>query len=321
MKTKKYIVVFALVLICSSVLYAYNIIPKVELGQYIGLSYEYNEIIVTEEDIESEIDWELGPYAEKYITEKPIEYGDVVVLSLEFDGHEGESSEVIEYVLDGSNQEIDTRLLGKQQQDNIKIPVDDMMEQGTDEILADILYAYKEVYPELTDCFVQNEMGHKNVESYKSYISKKVYELKREMQETQDKQILLDMVVDNSIFYNIDEEYLKTLQELHTSYDSYASLTGQTRDDLLQSLGMTEEDLEANALKFTKETLVVKKILKQEKISLSSNEFNDIALNYALDLGYSNIEDFEQDCGKDYLNEVVEKEKVKSYILEKTSHN
>lgn len=74
---------------------------------------------------------------------------------------------------------------------------------------------------------------------------------------------------------------------------------------------MNLNELKENSKDFVKEELVVNGIIKNHKeLELSNKELTKMEEEYAKENGYDKVEDFIQDCGKDFLKNEVYKQIV-----------
>lgn len=104
-------------------------------------------------------------------------------------------------------------------------------------------------------------------------------------------------------------------KEIMDSYIVYSELFDKTLDDLLTSLDMDENDVKENAQKMVKQYLISKEICEREKIALQGDSFEKCTLEYIKDFGYETIEEFENDCGEEYLRREVIISIAKQFIF------
>lgn len=307
------ICVLILILLCkifmgSSTSKCYSI----ELGEYLNLPVIQGEVVVSEEDIQEELEHRLMKYAKyKSVEKREILKGDVVsIILVNLDDNSKVNSEI--RIGDKEiNAEFDDQILGMSKSDTKNVEINNIKYRV-------IIQEIKEIdFPRLSKKFVKEQLGCNSLSSYKKKLKEEIFDIKSEMQKDDVKSKLINLVVsDSKIKKDINEQVESQYKELRDSYEAYAKINGITYDDVLKQYETNEEKMRQHIEENIKQDIVVDAIFNKEHISLDKNQFNKLEMDYVSEYGYSSIEEFIEDCGEDYLKKEVKREYVKDFLYE-----
>lgn len=300
--------------------------PYVELGQYIGLEQEQQDIIVTKQEYQEELEYRLMKYAEvKLVKDREIEEGDLVTISLEnvkdknSRGEENKTSYEMRVGDNEINYCLDENLIGMNLNEskilNIKDTESDNETLSVGNYKIEVNKIEEFCLPKLNDEFVKNQFNANNVTEYKEVLNKEIYLIKLEMEINKIKENLLDKVIANSKITgystnNFNEQYL----ELTDSYKAYAELNNLNYNDVLKIFDTNDEKLKELVINNIYEDMIIDSIISKEKLYFSNYEYKELEMDYISQYGYKDIDDFIHDCGKRYLEREVNKNIVLDFL-------
>ena len=316
---------------CGKTVKKENKYGKVELGNYKGLEIEKNVHEINEEDIQKEIEGLLDQGMEE--VDKEIAEGYSV--DIYYTAKEGQ--EVIEECTDEAifitvgneelGEEFDKKIIGAKKNDHLTFTIkyddeygDDSLRGKTVDYDVTIDAVYEDNIAELTPEFIKDTLGYESEESMKT-------QLKQELQETYDDTAVSDMqtellqnIVDSSKVIEYSQEEYKIFEEMvYEEYDDQKEAFGyDTVEEVYESMGMTEEDIENEILNYLYERLVVEQIAIDEGIEISEEEYKEYLEESAESAEYTDVDEFEKDMGKDNLYFWALEEKVMDKIMEST---
>lgn len=277
----------------------FTVKPEVELGQYKGIEAEKKVAVVTEDDVEAE----LNTVAEKNsrlisVEDRPVQDGDTTIIDFEgfengepFEGGEGKNYSLVI----GSGQFIpgfEEQLIGVDKNKELDINLTFPEDYGH-EALAGKPVVFKvtvneiktKELPEINDEFAQDVSEFDTLDEYKADLRKTITEkeeqkIKFELEEQLIKKITDNAEVDipevmvesriNSILYELDSRLRYQGMELQ----SYLAAIGQNIDEF-------RKQYHERALSEVKTQLVLEKIKEVEKLEADESEFDQEVIKFA----------------------------------------
>ncbi|MDI9518335.1 MAG: trigger factor [Erysipelotrichaceae bacterium] len=281
--------------------------PEVELGEYKGLNYEIEDVEISNEKVDAEIERMRQNYAEITVKEDAAEDGDIVVIDFEGfkDGvaFEGGKAEGHELKL-GSNSFIpgfESQLIGTKAGDSkdveLSFPEDYHVEdlKGAPVVFKVTVHEVKEtILPEVNDDFAQdlNIPEVETVEQLKERIKSDMENQEKDKAENEALDKLLTEVVDNASV-NIPQrmiedetdqmiqEFAQRLQQQNFGLNQFLQMTNQSIDDI-------RSQFEIDATSKVKLRLVLETIADKENLVADEDAINDeyqkIADQYQMEL-------------------------------------
>ncbi|MGN0166365.1 MAG: hypothetical protein ACI39R_09315 [Lachnospiraceae bacterium] len=338
---KIFIIVFAVV--CVGIIIYFLFIKDeshVKLGTYKGLTYTPVDTSVSDEEVEEEKERLINS---RVTYEKlddragtPVVAGDVVNCSYKA----SLNSEVLEEgsgnfeIGSGEFTDFEKKIEGKIIGDTLTISV--VIPESYNGIKAlsgcagetvkfevTINYASKKNIPELNNEFVSDITMNEcqSVDAFDSYIRDVLAREKEEDAESDIIRELLDKVIANSTFKDMDglvQEYYDTMYDTYLSAAQHYDLSmGEyTRQFYSMELQEFQKELKSTMVELVKEQLVLQAIVDKEKLKLSDERYNTYLAQYMEDYGYTDKEAFIEYYGADSIEESMLYDYAIDFIVE-----
>lgn len=288
-----------------------------ELAQYKGLSYKLEEVTVTEEDVEEEMEMELSWYGTYEKLDKTVaEEGDMVNIAFTgtIDGEEFEEGTSDSYDLTLGEGEMiegfEEAIVGKNVGDTVTVDLvfpEDYYDEEiagknvTFEITLNQIEEYVE--PELTDEFVKENLEYENIEAFREATREELVESEMESAEEYAQTELIDEIISNSTFELVEDEVSAYREAMIEEYESYAEMYGMSYGDFLEMfMDTTEEEFEAGSREMAEESiktiLVYQAIIEQEDLGITEKEYKKAVKEMAEEYEYDSVKEFEEDYDK-----------------------
>lgn len=282
--------------------------PDVTLGDYKALKYDLEEVTVTDEEVENEINKTLERKGDLELKEDgAVEDGDTVVIDFEgfkdevaFDGGKADNYELVI----GSHSFIpgfEEQVIGMKSEEtkdiNVTFPEDYHVEElkGAPVVFKVTVHEIKKkVLPTLDDEFVK-ELKIENVETvdaYKEHVKESILAGKKSEAERKADEKLLKALCDEatinipSVMIEKETEAMLNDQAARLQYqgipfDQYLKIIGQTRENI-------KKQLEESATARIKTTLCLEEVAKLENLEASDEDiekyYDDMAKGYGMDV-------------------------------------
>ena len=309
---------------------------NVDLGEYKGIEVDKPIYTVTEEDIDSYIESLVYDYAESNVVDRASKEGDCLTINFTVSS-EGEVlydySEEPYYIYIGDEEfgaEFDTKLIGKTAGETEKFSItydadyiDAEFAGKTIDYDVTVTEVTEEIYPELTDEFITNDLGY---ESYDKMVEEIKKELAKENNSESDYSVnenILQTIIDSSTFNDYSEElYASCKQSSEDSYAEYAEMFGcSTTEELYEIFGMTEDDVEVEIMNQVYRIIVIDAISEKEDLALTNTEYKEGTVKLAEEMGYESANDFVKDYGEESVYMWILEEKVLDFLVENAKIN
>lgn len=280
--------------------------PEVTLGEYKGIKVEKEEVTVTDEDIQAELD-KVREQNSRTITveDRAVQDGDITVIDFEgfVDGVAFEGGKGTDYTLTiGSHSFIDTfedQLVGKNIGEEVEVNVSFPTEYHAKELAGKpAMFKVKineiktKELPEVDDDFAKDVSEFDTLDEYKADIKATILENKEKEATRKKEDAVVAKVIENATMEIPDalietqsrqmaEEFAYRLQAQGLSMEQYFQFTGMDASKYL-------ETLKPQALQRTQTRLVLEAIAKAENIEISDEDYNKeiegMAVAYKMEL-------------------------------------
>lgn len=282
--------------------------PDVTLGDYKTLNYELEEVTVTDEEVENEINKTLERKGDLELKEDgAVEDGDTVVIDFEgfkdevaFDGGKADNYELVigsHSFIPGFEEQVVGMKSEETKDINVTFPEDYHVEElkGAPVVFKVTVHEIKKkVLPTLDDEFVK-ELKIENVETvdaYKEHVKESILAGKKAEAERKADEKLLKALCDEatinipSVMIEKETEAMLNDQAARLQYqgipfDQYLKIIGQTREDI-------KKQLEESATARIKTTLCLEEVAKLENLEASDEDiekhYDDMAKGYGMDV-------------------------------------
>lgn len=301
------------------------------LGEYEGLTVDKVTYEVTDEDVDSEIDNLLEDYVEYKKVDRKARSGDYVAFDLKSTSN---GQEIADYTGEGYgahigrgdfDDEFEENLIGTASGDKKKFTIT-YAEDYPEEVLAGNTVDYELtinqieelIYPELTDEFVQKNLDYKTEEELRKGTREKLEDAAAEDAEYSMQSELQQQIIDSSTFEKYSDKLYDTCKEaVEAEYLSYAEMLGcETVDEVYESLGMKEEDVEKEVLSQVYTRMIIDAIAQKEKLEVSDEEYKEKLAQYVNDMEYEDEESLLADYSEDELRFSILQDKVITFVAD-----
>lgn len=278
--------------------YQYDLSDYVKLGQYKGIEYEKIAVTVTDEDVAAKRDSILSDNATLTETEEPAKTGDTVNIEYvgKIDGAEfenGSTTGPVDIVLGSSGyiSGFDDGIVGMKSGEtkDINCTFPDPYSRnsalsGKEAVFTVTVNTVKTaVLPEYNDQFVRavSDGKYDTTAEYDEYLRKLTESEKKSDAETKQLQQIWTKVFENATIYSCPQVEIDRYTKQYTEYyESDADSYGVSFEDYLSGMySLTteqfDEQLSSYVQRVVEEELVLNAIIKEEKIGLSDDEYND----------------------------------------------
>ena len=263
--------------------------PEVTLGQYKGLTVDVDAYKTEEDALQKSIDGLLQQHATTLVvTDRKTKDTDTIVF--DFDGYSNgekiENGDAKNYTLDlahssfipGFAEQLVDRALGEEFEINVTFP-----EEYHEKKLAGQPATFKckineikaKVLPELTDEFAQKVGPFKSVDELKADIQKYLDTQKADIDRTNSEKAIFEKVTSEAKVEIQQSMIDREADQLVAEYKQKLEMQGFTWEQAVEAQGYDEimKSLKEDAAVRVKNSLVIDKIAKEEKITVSQADF------------------------------------------------
>ncbi len=300
----------------------------VVLGEYKGIEVEVEVKKVTDEDVQSEIDYFLEECAvEEEITDRPVQMGDVATIDFTgyMDGEAFEGGADTDYPLEiGSGSFIpgfEEALIGANVGDEVDVNVSfpDPYPNNPDFAGKPALFVVKinsvtcYAEPELTDELVAENTEYETVEDFVASVRQELEDSAIEIAESEVSNAILEKLFENSTFSgDIELEIEDMSADYITYYDQQAmGLYGVDAETLFSIFyGWDSEEFHKNIRKDAeyaiKSDYIFNEIAKVEGFEVTDEEYQKELKESILDVyGFESIEDVLEEITQEELDNMI----------------
>ena len=315
--------------------------PEVTLGEYKGLKIDVEAYKIPEDAMQKSIDGLLEQHASTIVvTDRKTQATDTVVF--DFDGYSNgekiEHGDAKNYTLDlahssfipGFAEQLVDRTLGEDFEINVTFP-----EEYHEKKLAGQPAVFKckineikaKVLPELNDEFVQKVGPFKTVDDLKADIQKYLDTQKEDMDRTNSEKAIFEKVTSDAKV-DIQQSMIdREADQLVEDYKQKLAMQGFTWDQAVEAQGYDNimNSLKEDAAVRVKNSLVIDKIAKEEKIEVSQEDFTEklteLSRMYQMDTA-TMVRQLSQTPGVfNALSQQALNEKVTKFLVENNTVN
>ena len=270
--------------------------PEVELGAYKGLEIGKKAVKVTKKDLEEALEGTLKENASLVLKEGEAAMGDIVVMDFAgkingelFDGGSAQNHELelgSHQFIPGFEEQLVGHKAGETVNVNVTFPENYTEElKGKPAVFECKIHEVKEKkLPELNDEFVK-ELKVEGIETVEAFRARKEEDLKKQKELEARREYmskLIEEIVKGSKIDLADEIVENQVESRKEDMVKRIEQSGLTLEQYLQILGQKEEQfvaqLREQALKETKEYVVLEEIAKVEKVEITDA---DLEFEYA----------------------------------------
>jgi trigger factor len=227
-------------------------------------------------------------------------------------------------------EEFDEKLIGVSAGDELSFSITYDADYGDDDFAGKtvqyevtVLAVFEEKLPELTEDFIVNTLGYESEEDMRSKIREELNESYNSDTAYNTKEDLIGQVVENSEFGDYSEEaYTAAKEDVKSSYEGYMDWIGaSTVEEVYEAFGISEEDVEKEALEQVYRTIAVYAIAQEQGIDVPDEEYQSGLEEYAQ--SYTDYygeeyttDDLVSELGEETLRYWVLEDKVLDYLYD-----
>lgn len=303
----------------------------VTLGKYKGLSLERFVYSVVDEDIDTQIEYELQETGEE-VTDGTVADGDVVTINFtgtidgkEFDGGTAEDYELLignEEMIDGFEEGIIGMKKGETKKLNLTFPEEYYEESvaGKDVVFEVTLQKFTRS-AELSDKWAAANTDCKTVDEYRESIRKDMEEMYEDSADYNLCSDAWEQVSSASEIIEYPQEDIDRATEAYKKlYEVYAEAADMEINEFLEAQGMSEEEYEDYCREYAEQkvaqNLIVQAIMDAEGLSLSGDGAEALKDELVEEYGYGSIEELTETFGEQEVNESLALLLVEHYLVE-----
>ena len=314
--------------------FTFAVMPEVKLGDYKGLEYNLDEVAVSDEEVDAELNRMREQYAEVQTKDGAAAEGDTVNIDYEgfkddvaFDGGKGTNYDLVlgsHSFIPGFEEKLVGVKAGEEKDLDLTFPEN---YHAKDLKGAAVVFKVKvnevktKVLPEVNDDFAKdvNAAGVETVADLKNMIRTRIEDGKKSQAENKADTALMDKLVENAEIdlpeVLVEEEVNNQIQQLAQQISQY----GMNFNQYLSMMGKKIEDVRAeytdNATKTAKLRLILEEIAKVEALEPTEedleNEYNNIAAQYNMP-----VDQVKAYISVDMLKRDVRNEKAYAFVKE-----
>ena len=309
-----------------------NVADYVTLGEYKGIEVSVDAPVVTDEYLDSYIDYVLqSNMVTTEITDRPVEEGDIVNIDYEgkidgvaFDGGTAQGYDLTigsGTFIDGFEDGLIGAETGETVDVNVTFPENYQGEEvaGKDAVFTVTVNSISvETLPELTDEFVQGlDVGVNTVEEYRQYAYDLLMEEEQATHDSNAEIAVLEAVMAGSQIQDPPEDMTnRYYNRIIDNMTYYASLYGYDLETFLSMQGTSEDAIHESAAQAGQEIIVMQAIADAEGLSVTDEELDAEIETNAGSLGYDDVEEYRASLDVEGYREYMMSEKVLNFLLE-----
>ncbi len=232
--------------------------PKVELGEYKGIEVERPEVTVTDEDIDSELEYlQQNKASIEPIEDRPVESGDLVTAELKVvpEGEEPQEPGRARIRVGSNIPEFDANIVGMKLDEEKSFTIDYASDFADEELAGkkiDYTVKIEKIYqvklPELDDEFVQGLPGNmETLDALKDSIRSRLTEARNRSADSEVENKIIEAIVSRSTVCFPDvivksrvahelEHLREDLEKENRTFKQYLEQIGRTREQFMDEL-------------------------------------------------------------------------------------
>ena len=304
--------------------------PEVTLGQYKGLSAQKDEVKVTDEDVDKELEAARKRSARILtVDDREAQMGDTA--NIDFDGYlngerfDGGKAEGYDLELGsgsfvpGFEEQIVGMKIGEEKDINITFPQDYVADLAGKDVVFKVKLnslSTKEL-PELDDEFAKDVSEFDTLDEYKADIRAKQEKQQQEMADNKFRSEIIRKACENM---TVDIPAVMIDDKLEEMVRNYAANFGFTDrktslEDLLKMMGVDAAAIRPSAEMQVKTELLLEAVVKAENMEVTEEDTEEYMKKVAEGIG-AKVEDMKSYFSKDFIEDELKKERATNIIID-----
>lgn len=310
--------------------FAVTLYPEVTLGQYKGLSAKKDEVKVTDEDVDKELEVARKRSARILtVDDREAQMGDTA--NIDFDGYldgerfDGGKAEGYDLELGsgsfvpGFEEQVVGMKIGEEKDINITFPEDYVADLAGKPVVFKVKLnslSAKEL-PELDDEFAKDVSEFDTLDEYKADIRAKQEKQQQELADNKFRSDIIRQACDNM---TVDIPAVMVDDKLEEMVRNYAANFGFTDrntslEDLLKMMGVDAAAIRPSAEMQVKTELLLEAVVKAENMEVTQEEADEYMNKVAEGIG-AKVEDMKNYFSKEFIEDELKKERATNIIID-----
>ncbi len=310
--------------------FAVSLYPEVTLGQYKGLSAQKDEVKVTDEDVDKELDAARKRNARILTVEdREAQMGDTA--NIDFDGYldgerfDGGKAEGYDLELGsgafvpGFEEQVVGMKIGEEKDVNITFPEDYVADLAGKAVVFKVKLnslSAKEL-PELDDEFAKDVSEFDTLDEYKADIRAKQEKQQQEMADNKFRSDIIRQACENMTVEIPSVMVDDKLEEMVRNYAASFGFTDRNTslEDLLNMMGVEAAAIRPSAEMQVKTELLLEAVAEAENMEVTQEEADEYMNKMAEGIG-AKVEDMKSYFSKDFIEAELKKERATNIIID-----
>lgn len=310
--------------------FAVSLYPEVTLGQYKGLSAQKDEVKVTDEDVDKELDAARKRNARILTVEdREAQMGDTA--NIDFDGYldgerfDGGKAEGYDLELGsgafvpGFEEQVVGMKIGEEKDVNITFPEDYVADLAGKAVVFKVKLnslSAKEL-PELDDEFAKDVSEFDTLNEYKADIRAKQEKQQQEMTDNKFRSDIIRQACENMTVEIPSVMVDDKLEEMVRNYAASFGFTDRNTslEDLLNMMGVEAAAIRPSAEMQVKTELLLEAVAEAENMEVTQEEADEYMNKMAEGIG-AKVEDMKSYFSKDFIEAELKKERATNIIID-----
>ena len=310
--------------------FAVSLYPEVTLGQYKGLSAQKDEVKVTDEDVDKELDAARKRNARILTVEdREAQMGDTA--NIDFDGYldgerfDGGKAEGYDLELGsgafvpGFEEQVVGMKIGEEKDVNITFPEDYVADLAGKAVVFKVKLnslSAKEL-PELDDEFAKDVSEFDTLDEYKADIRAKQEKQQQEMADNKFRSDIIRQACENMTVEIPSVMVDDKLEEMVRNYAASFGFTDRNTslEDLLNMMGVEAAAIRPSAEMQVKTELLLEAVAEAESMEVTQEEADEYMNKMAEGIG-AKVEDMKSYFSKDFIEAELKKERATNIIID-----
>ena len=304
----------------------YDVNDYVKLGEYKKLAVRYPVPVLTEDDVQMEIEYLLDENTQyNEMTDRGAQDGDLLSITYTgtIDGKEfdGGSDSDYEFILGDEEffEDFEKNLIGKKAGETFSFKTtfpEDYDEElnGQEAEFSVTMNSISEiVVPEYNDAFIKEVTDYDTVAAYEEGLQEELMVSAQNEAMATAGEDALQMAIANAEITGYPQQlydacYESTMQE----YQEYADMIGIEISEFIDD----DSSLDDEVLNWVNAILVAQAIAEKEGFEITDDNYSEDAGKLAEEFGYTALEEFQEDYGEVYVKVNLMKDKAVRYLYE-----
>ncbi len=298
----------------------------VTLGEYKNLAVRYPVPVISDEDVELEVEYLLDENTEyNEISDRSVEDGDYI--SIDFAGtidgkeFEGGSETGYEFTLGEGEflEEFEKNLIGKNKGETATFSItypegyDDDLTGKTAEFNVTINSISEIVVPEYNDAFVKEKAGYDTVQEYEKALREELIALAEQDSVDTAGEDALQAAISNATIKGYPQALYDACHDsTMKEYQEYADMLDMEISDFIGS----DEELDNEVLNWVNEILVSQAIAEKEGFEITDDGYEEDAKALAQEYEYDSLDEFIADYGDVFVKSNVLRARAVAFLYE-----